>query len=77
MVLWAYSSANGAKGREIESPWGKKKEQFFGLLIIIVQFTELATWSLDLMPNEYLIFLLSKIHYGLIYVTSFSNIFIW
>ena len=25
MVLWAYLSANGAKGREIESPWKQKK----------------------------------------------------
>ena len=27
VVLWAYSSANGAKGREIESPWRKKKRK--------------------------------------------------
>ena len=25
MVLWAYSSANGAKGQEIESPWNQEK----------------------------------------------------
>ena len=25
VVLWAYSSANGAKGWEIESPWKQKK----------------------------------------------------
>ena len=27
MVLWAYSSTNGAKGREIESPWKQKKKK--------------------------------------------------
>ena len=27
VVLWAYSSANGAKGREIESPWKQKKKK--------------------------------------------------
>ena len=26
VVLWAYSSANGAKGREIESPWNQEKK---------------------------------------------------
>ena len=36
VVLWAYSSANGAKGREIESPWRqeKKKKVFVQILQI-------------------------------------------
>ena len=61
MVLWAYSSANGAKGREIESPWKQKKKLstlwfigwfLTGLCLYISQYSNLNTGHVDLFQES-------------------------